>query len=63
MDKQISHDKLHDESKTRTHRFSKLPEDGDPWAPNIPSIDCQILLKYSMFITVSLIVQSRNVLD
>ena len=23
-----------DESKTRTHRFSKLPDDGDPWAPN-----------------------------
>ena len=20
--------------KTRTHRFSKLPDDGDPWAPN-----------------------------
>ena len=24
----------HDESKTRTHRFSKLLDDGDPWAPN-----------------------------
>ena len=23
-----------DESKTRTNRFSKLPDDGDPWAPN-----------------------------
>ena len=23
-----------DESKTRTHRFSKLPDDGDPWASN-----------------------------
>ena len=23
-----------DESKTRTHRLSKLPDDGDPWAPN-----------------------------
>ena len=20
--------------KTRTHRMSKLPDDGDPWAPN-----------------------------
>ena len=20
--------------KTRTHRFSKLPDDGDPWVPN-----------------------------
>ena len=33
MDKQINHDKFHDESKTRTHRMSKLPDDGDPWAP------------------------------
>ena len=32
MDKQINHDNHHDESKTRTHRFSKLPDDGDPWA-------------------------------
>ena len=31
---QINHDKHPDESKTRTHRFSKLPDDGDPWAPN-----------------------------
>ena len=22
------------ESKTRTHRLSKRPDDGDPWAPN-----------------------------
>ena len=29
-----NHDKHHDESKTRTHRLSKLPDDGDPWAPN-----------------------------
>ena len=29
-----NHDKHPDESKTRTHRFSKLPDDGDPWAPN-----------------------------
>ena len=28
------HDNHHDESKTMTHRFSKLPDDGDPWAPN-----------------------------
>ena len=21
-------------NQTRTHRFSKLPDDGDPWAPN-----------------------------
>ena len=34
MHKQINHDKFHDESKTRTHRLSKLPDDGDPWAPN-----------------------------
>ena len=34
MDKQINHDKFHDEAKTRTHRLSKLPDDGDPWAPN-----------------------------
>ena len=24
----------HDESKSRTHRFSELPDDGDPWAPD-----------------------------
>ena len=29
-----NHDKHPDESKTRTHRLSKLPDDGDPWAPN-----------------------------
>ena len=34
MDKQINHDNHHDESKTRTHRLSKLPDDGDHWAPN-----------------------------
>ena len=34
MDKQIDHDKYHDESKTTTNRLSKLPDDGDPWAPN-----------------------------
>ena len=34
MDKQINHDNHHDESKTMTHRLSKLPDDGDPWAPN-----------------------------
>ena len=34
QDKQINHDNLHDESKTRTHRFSKLADDGDPLAPN-----------------------------
>ena len=32
--KQINHDKHPDESKTRTHRLSKLPDDGDPWTPN-----------------------------
>ena len=31
---QINHDKHPDESKTRTHRLSKLPDDGDPWVPN-----------------------------
>ena len=30
----MNHDKHPDESKTRTHRLSKLPDDGDPWAPN-----------------------------
>ena len=25
---------FHYKSKTRTHRLSKLPDDGDPWAPN-----------------------------
>ena len=34
MDKQINHDKFHDESKTTAHRLRKLPDDGDPWAPN-----------------------------
>ena len=34
MDKQVNHDKLHDESKPMTHRLSKLPDDGDRWAPN-----------------------------
>ena len=34
MDKQINHDKRHDESKTRTHKLSKLPDDGDPCASN-----------------------------
>ena len=33
MDKQIIHDKFHDESKTMTHRLRKLPDDGDLWAP------------------------------
>ena len=32
--KKINHDKLHDESKKRIFRLSKLPDDGDPWAPN-----------------------------
>ena len=30
----INHDKHPDETKSRTHRLSKLPDDGDPWAPN-----------------------------
>ena len=34
MDKQINNDKHHVESKTKTHILSKLPDDGDPWAPN-----------------------------
>ena len=34
MDKPINYDNHHDESKTRTHRFSNLPDDGDPLAPN-----------------------------
>ena len=34
MDKQINYDKFHDEPKTRTRSMSKMPDDGDPWAPN-----------------------------
>ena len=34
MDKQINHDNHYDESKPRTHRFSKLRDDGDLGAPN-----------------------------
>ena len=34
MKKQINHDKHPDESKHRTHRLRKLPDDGDPRAPN-----------------------------
>ena len=34
MDKQINHDNHYDESKTRTQIPSKLPDDGDHWAPN-----------------------------
>ena len=30
----MNHDIHHDEPKTRPHRFSKLPDDGDPWEPN-----------------------------
>ena len=30
----MNHDNHHDESKAWTHKFSKLPDDGDPWAPN-----------------------------
>ena len=43
MDKQINHDKVHDESKTKTHRLSKLPDDGDPWAPtnHLLQTDCK----------------------
>ena len=33
-DKQINQDNHHAEAKTRTHRFNKLPDDGDPCAPN-----------------------------
>ena len=33
-DERINYDNHHDESKTRTDRFSKLPNDGDPCAPN-----------------------------
>ena len=29
MDKQINHDKFYAESKTRTHKLTKLPDDGD----------------------------------
>ena len=34
QEQKINYDKHRDESKTRTHRLSKLPDDGDPWAPN-----------------------------
>ena len=30
----MNHDEHPDESKSRTHRFSKLPDDGDPWVSN-----------------------------
>ena len=30
----MTHDNHHDASETRTHRFSKLPDDGDHWALN-----------------------------
>ena len=33
-DEQINHDNHHGESKTRTHRLSKLSDDGDPKSPN-----------------------------
>ena len=33
-DEQITHDNYHDETKTMTHTFNKLPDDGDSWAPN-----------------------------
>ena len=33
--KRINHDNHLDESKTRSQKLSKLPDDGDPWAPNI----------------------------
>ena len=55
MDKQINHDKYHDESKTRTHRLSKLPDDGDPWAPSRIARTCQR--------NVLQLVMSRNFLD
>ena len=29
--KQINHDNVQDESKTRTHRYNKLPSDVEPW--------------------------------
>ena len=44
MDKQINHDEHHDQSKTRTHRLSKLPNDGDPWSPNF--IDVRVSAIY-----------------
>ena len=34
QEQHINQDKHPDESKPRTHRLSKLPDDGDPWAPN-----------------------------
>ena len=33
MEEQINYDNHPDESKTRTHRHNKVPDDGDPWAP------------------------------
>ena len=30
----MNHDNHHDESKAKTHRLGKLPDDGDSWAPN-----------------------------
>ena len=49
MNKQINHDKHPDESKTRTHKFSKLSDDGDPWAPFLLSVkhfSCVLLHMY-----------------
>ena len=34
MDKHLNYDDHHYESKTRTHRLSKLTDDGDPYVPN-----------------------------
>ena len=34
MEKHINYDNHQDETKTMTHRYNKLPCDGDPWAPH-----------------------------
>ena len=46
--KQINHDKHPDESKARTHRLSKLPDDGDPWASNNFAFEGALLTRFAI---------------
>ena len=45
MDKQINHDN-HDESKTRTHIFNKLSDEGDPWTPSSRRVIVVVVLHF-----------------
>ena len=58
MDKQINHNKFHDESKTRTHRMSKLPGDGDLGKSPVKLESCHIFLILSP--TYSVIVKTMD---